>query len=144
MAVLKFGKGRSEVTISGALAERLDRELRDVLGPVADELQRHADEILRNARAQWPVKSGRSQRSWDTALRIQPGSFEIEVSMFNTAGNYVNLIRSTKIGRQKEATRLRSPTSAHVRKPRTEARRELRKTLPKILGEHLERKVLRG
>lgn len=134
---IRVGRGRTAVMIEGVLAEGLDRELRKLLGPVADRLQEEADRILDDARKVWPVKTGKSRDSWETVLTVLPGTFEVEVSMLSDL-KYTRYIQSTKEGDKDLATRLRSPLQEHVRKPARASKKVLKKELPAILGRALQ------
>lgn len=134
---LRVGKGKSMVTIEGALADGLEAELRTALGPVGDAMQAEADRIVREAKADWPVKSGRSRDAWRTDLRIHPGSFEVDVYISNPY-SYTRYVKSTKVGKEDDATRLRSPFQTLVRKPARAADKELAKVLPSIIARALE------
>jgi len=134
---IRVGKGRSAVSIDGPIGDGFEREIRELLGPVLDEIERTADEILATARLEWPVKSGASRDGWRKVLTIMPGEFTVEVSMLNSEP-YVPFIRSTQVGNSEDATRIRSPLQTLIRKPATLAKRELKKSLPKILASAIE------
>ena len=122
---IKLGKGKSTVTISGALGDDIEAELRSILGPVADEMQREADRIMdEEIRPKWPINTGK-----------------VEIVLLNDLP-YTNKIRSSKVGERDDATRYRSPTTVLVRKPATLARRRLRKAIPELLAKHLSDEVL--
>ena len=132
---IKIGRGRAEVTITGALAAQLDRDFRRLLGPVADAMQAEADKIMdTEIKWKWPVKSGKSRESMETVLRVDPGSSVVEV-VFRNDPPYIRFIRSTKVGKREDKTRIRSPLVTHIRKPARAARRVLAKrTLPPLLA----------
>ena len=132
---IKIGRGRAEVTITGALAAQLDRDFRRLLGPVADAMQAEADKIMdTEIKWKWPVKSGKSRESMETVLRVDPGSSVVEV-VFRNDQPYIRFIRSTKVGKREDKTRIRSPLVTHIRKPARAARRVLAKrTLPPLLA----------
>ena len=132
---IKVGRGRAEVTITGALAAQLDRDFRRLLGPVADAMQAEADKIMdTEIKWKWPVKSGKSRESMETVLRVDPGSSVVEV-VFRNDQPYIRFIRSTKVGKREDKTRIRSPLVTHIRKPARAARRVLAKrTLPPLLA----------
>jgi len=141
---IKVGKGRSEVTIDGALGEDLEAELRGILGPVVDEMEAEANRILQEEIGpKWPVKSGKSRDAWTTSLRVQPGELSVEVVLSNPY-NYTRYIKSTKVGEKEDATRIRSPLSVHVRKPAKAAVKELAQRLPDVIARALEEGVLDG
>lgn len=137
---IQVGRGKATVTITGPLARQLDTELRQVLGPLGTELQKRADSILANVRREWPVRTGKSANSWDTSLQIEPGAFKVLAALFSGV-RYVTLIRSSKVGKEENATRLTYPLERLVRKPVRDARRELGKEAASILARHLQEVV---
>lgn len=139
--MIRVGKGRSSVSIDGPLGESLERELRMVLGPVADAMQASADNLLSHARSQWPVRSGQSRDAWTTTLTVIPDSLTVEVSMVNPH-TYVRYLKSTRVGKTQDATRLRSPLQALVKRPARQATRELMADLPLVLARALNDGVL--
>ena len=138
---IKVGRGRAEVTITGALAAQLDRDFRRLLGPVADAMQAEADKIMdTEIKWKWPVKSGKSRESMETVLRVDPGSSVVEV-VFRNDQPYIRFIRSTKVGKREDKTRIRSPLVTHIRKPARAARRVLAKrTLPPLLAGAIQKR----
>ena len=140
-ASIKVGRGRAEVTITGALAAQLDRDFRRLLGPVADAMQAEADKIMdTEIKWKWPVKSGKSRESMETVLRVDPGSSVVEV-VFRNDQPYIRFIRSTTVGKREDKTRIRSPLVTHIRKPARAARRVLAKrTLPPLLAGAIQKR----
>lgn len=133
---IKVGKGRAEVTIEGSIADNLEREIRGLLGPVVDAMDAEADKILANIQKEWPVKTGKSRDAWAKFLRVQPSTFIVEVVLSNPY-DYVRYVKSTKVGSDDNATRLRSPLQTLVRKPAREAEKALKTELPAILAKRL-------
>ena len=140
-ASIKVGRGRAEVTITGALAAQLDRDFRRLLGPVADAMQAEADKIMdTEIKWKWPIKRGRSRDAMETVLRVDPGSSVVEV-VFRNDQPYIRFIRSTKVGKREDKTRIRSPLVTHIRKPARAARRVLAKrTLPPLLAGAIQKR----
>ena len=138
---IKVGKGRSQVTVTGALAEDLMRDFRQILAPVNDAMQAEADKIMdTEIKWKWPVKSGKSRESMETVLRVDPGSSVVEV-VFRNDQPYIRFIRSTKVGKREDKTRIRSPLVTHIRKPARAARRVLAKrTLPPLLAGAIQKR----
>ena len=132
MAII-VGKGKAARRIDGPLADGYEAELREALGPIAVELDRVSAEILSAARAQWPVRSGNSRDAWRVDLRVQPGVYAVE-AFLNNPNDYVRYIRSTKVGRKNDATRIRSPLVTLVRVPAREREKELKRVLPGIVA----------
>lgn len=140
---LTVGKGRAAITLSGPLADGLEREIRTALGPVADRLEQGTKRILRDEiHKHWPVKSGRSLRAWRQTLRVHPGTYKVEATLLN-AIRYVRYIRSRKAGEKRWAggRRYRHVLTWHVRTPMKEERKKVRKELPDLLAQRLERAV---
>lgn len=143
MSVLKVGRGRSEITITGTIAADLTRQIRDTLGPVGALLEREAARILRDEiRPNWPVKTGDSLDGWSTALRVQPGTFIAEAVLFNPHV-YVRYIKSGKRG-EKRGFRIRSPLIEHVRRPVRRAAKRVKREIPILLGSELQKGLRRG
>jgi len=139
-----IGKGRSSITVSGPAVEELDRGLRTMLGPVLEFMQQGAEEILElDIQNNWPVKTGKSLRAWRIQTHLNPGEFKAGVALINDV-EYSRYIKSTKVGKRADATRVRSPLQAHVRKPVRSAKKTLKKELPRILAKHLESEVFNG
>ena len=131
--MIRVGKGQSAVMIDGPLADGLEKQIRELLGPVAVKMQEEADLILTEAQREWPVDSGKSKKGFFTALTVTPGSFRIEVSIINKTP-YTWFIKSTKVGKEEDATRIRSPLQTLVAKPSRKVTRRLKKELPAILA----------
>ena len=140
---IKVGKGRSQVTVTGALAEDLMRDFRQILAPVNDAMQAEADGIMRDEIAKkWPVKSGKSRDGWTTVDRVEPGTSKVEVLLVNPVP-YVRFINSAKLGKKADRVRVRSPYR-ELRKPGSAARRRLKKVLPAILATGIQGRIDNG
>lgn len=131
--MIRVGKGRSAVMIDGPLADGLEKQIRELLGPVAVKMQEEADAIVAKAQSEWPIYSGKSAGAFSTMLTVIPGTFRVEVSVINSAP-YTRYIKSTKVGKSDDATRIRSPLQTLVAKPAREVTRRLKKELPAILA----------
>jgi len=131
---IRVGKGRSAVTISGPLADGIERDVMALLGPVGVALQEEADKILADAAKVWPIKSGDSLKAWKTVLTVDPGTWKVEISRLNHVA-YTKFIKSTKRREDEDRIRYRSPLVAHIRRPATVARRALKKSLVPLLEE---------
>jgi hypothetical protein len=127
---VRVGRGRNAVTITGPLADGIEADIRQILGPVADVLERAADEVLRDSiMPNWPVKSGKSLKAWDKRIQIEPDSWNVGVELYNPL-TYTRYIKSTKRGRRVDAVRPRSPLQQDARKP---AREKLRAVRPELI-----------
>jgi len=135
---IRVGKGKSAVIIEGAIAQDLFKELQDNLGPVIDEIQKAADQVLEEANETWPIKTGKSLAGFYTIPTIN--DFEIEISILNEY-KYVRYIKSDKLGKEDAKVRVRSPLQTDIRKPARAARKVLKKTLPKVFADALEEAI---
>ena len=139
---IRLGRGRGSVTIEGALADDLTAQIKELLGPVFDEMEREADAALADIKATWPVDEGTSLAAWHKELRLHPDSFKVEIALVNSAP-HTRYIKSTKVGEKVAATRLRSPLS-DARKRASAARRALKKSLPGVIERALREGGLGG
>ena len=147
---ISVGKGRANIRFDGALAEtgaEIERNLRELLGPMIDECEREAKHVLRKeVYPNWPIRStkknprGKSIQAWETELRLLPDRLVVEVILRNRLP-YVWFIKSTKKGTRPNALRLRSPFVVHVRKPARLSVRKLAKELPELLAKQLDRVI---
>jgi hypothetical protein len=127
---IRVGRGRSAVTITGPLADGIERDLRQILGPVTDVMERAAEEVLNDSiRPNWPVKSGDSLKAWDTRLQVEPGQWKVAVELYNPL-KYTRYIKSTKRGRRRDAVRVRSPLQKDALRP---ARAKLKEIKPQLI-----------
>ena len=140
--MIRVGSGRSAVTISGPLAEGLERELRAALGPVGDVLVATATEIRDAAAAEWPVRTGRSRDSLRVDLRVDPSSLVVEATI--GVVDYARYIDSSRVGTERNATRSRKPLDTLIRQPAKEAKAELKRRLPEVLARSLQEAIDRG
>ncbi len=140
---LTVGKGKSAITLTGPLADGLERELREMLGPVAGRLEEATNRVIKNEiQRNWPVKSGRSLRAWKQTLRVHPGSMVVEATLLN-AIRYVKFIRSRRAGDRawSGGRRYRHVLTWHVRNPMKEERKQARKELPALLAKRISEVV---
>lgn len=143
MGEIRVGRGRSAVWVTGALADDLTDRLRQHIGPLVDRVEDAAAKVQRQAERTWPQKTGKSRRGFRRVLTISADGMRFEVTILNRE-RYTKYIRSTKLGTRRDATRLRSPLQAEIIKPSRAETRALRKVLPQMLAELLEKRVIRG
>ena len=143
MARLRYGRGRSQVWLDGPLGEKLEDRLREVLGPIVPEMEKAAAQVIKDAQRNWPIQTGKSRDAFFTALTVEGQFTKVTVTILNRY-DYVRYIRSTKRGKKRNAERIRSPARELVIKPSRKAARELKKVLPGLVAEAIERGVFRG
>lgn len=144
MATVKIKSGRSWATVSGPAAAELEAAVRAAMGPAIARVEAEMERVKREHIAQdWPVRTGKSRDAWEIVVKIDPARFKAEVSLDNPY-EYVRYLKSTKEGKDQDATRLRSPLQTDVRKPVTEAKKTLSPEIGKILADYLNGKVFDG
>lgn len=104
---IKIGRGRASVEMTGGLRDVMERVLSQrTYKRLADRLDQEAADLLREARAQWPVshrKGRRPDRSKDalqSGLRlIPPHTIEafVEIDPRSKAIDYAFYIKSAKV-----------------------------------------------
>lgn len=128
--------GEIATTISmktGDLRARLRRAAAAVVEP---EVQT----VYRGVAAGWPVDTGRSLA--DLAVQSQTGDPDKIVRLVGfvgTSSKYIRFIRSSKVGKQKNATLRRAVYTALVRLPTLNARKVIVKKLPTVLIDEVKR-----
>lgn len=140
---LKVGRGRNTVTLTGPIAEGLEGEVRELLGPAADVIDDHVDKLYRRGRSKWPVRSARSIASFERGLRVLPEDERVEGYVAVTARDnrgrpYPRFIRSTREGRREDAVRIRSPLVTELRTPSKQIARDMAEPLREALARALE------
>ena len=132
---IRIGKGRASILIEGPLADGIEAEIEELLGPISKELKREAQAIYDKAVDNWPVRTGLSRDGWTMATQLMPGELSVEVALVNPI-KYVIYIQSGKYG-EDPGHRLVKPIDIWIRKPVREANKRLKATLPGIVGKHL-------
>ena len=136
-----IGRGRAAITITGPTASELEAAVRELMGPAIAEMEREV--LLVRAEhidPDWPVVSGRSRDSWEMVTRLLPEKLAVEV-ILTTRLVYVRYLRSTRVGRAGDATRVRSPIHTEVNKPMRKARRRFKSAIVDILNPILLRAI---
>lgn len=76
MSKLYYRSGKATIEMDDTIAASVRRVLDNVAPETTRELQRAADEIADSARAQWPVKTGKSKAGLVTGLRVTASAVE--------------------------------------------------------------------
>jgi len=139
---IKFGTGKAQISIEGSLAEDLENELREILGPVVETLEDKVEPILSDAKEKWPVRSGKSKEGFSINLAVHPDSYKILIDVSNTEFYTKFIKNSTKVGDKKDAIRPRNPAKEHLIKPARKAAKELKAELVTLLAELIQNNVL--
>jgi len=104
---IRVGKGRASVTITGPIADGLEAQVRDALNGSLGAMEAEADDIIATTRRTWPIASGTSRDALHREVRVQPGGWAVDVVIATV--DYAKFITSTKVGTQRDATRIRNP-----------------------------------
>ena len=131
------------MTITGPTAVELEEMVRRVLGPALDVMQSEVEPIRQRLLEEWPVKTGRSRDAWEMVTQIDPDRMRAGIELHNPLV-YVRYIKTTKEGRRRLATRVRSPLQTEVRRPMSVVRRKLRRRFRRLLPVLLQQEVNRG
>jgi len=91
------GSGKNAVTVDGALAGGILRDLEEAIGrDVVAEVERISEGYRAEAEATWPIRTGRSKEALDTTIRLpEPDVVEGVVSTVE----YGRFIVSAKVGK---------------------------------------------
>ena len=122
MAQIKKKVGGGQATVGGILADP-SKISNAVAAQLAPFVESEALAILANARALWPVYSGKSKGALSVQKRAVVGS-RVEY-LVGTVVDYGYYIRSTKVGKEKDATRLRNVFQELIRKPTIQANKRI-------------------
>lgn len=136
MKTIRVGRGKNAIEVTGALADGMLGELRSALGPVLQEIEQEAAQILADAKKSWPVDSGTSRDSLYSTIQLDPDQSSIGAQILSTE-SYSRYIESSKVGRKKDAVRLRFPMRELLIVPAKTAQNRLKTVLPAILARHL-------
>jgi len=116
MSRVIVGRGRTSATVEGPDAEEWEATIREALGEVVDVLEKAVDEVHADLKKTWPVFRKGSGEGWHKVLQVDPGTNSVRVALVNREP-YVLLIKSTKHGKTRLATRSRNVFQTDVRAP---------------------------
>lgn len=128
---IRVGTGKNAITLTGLDAADIEAEARKLIGPVIDVLEQKAEQIIDDAQKTWPVKTGKSRDGFYKIMTID--GFRFEVSILNKQ-EYVGFIKSSKEGKEENATRWRSPLQTEIRGPVKDAKKELSISLKETIS----------
>lgn len=142
---VRFGRGRAAVWADMPTAQEIEAQVRDLLGPAMELAENEIREIHRDLMDKWPVKTGASRDSWYEALTLEPEKHKLSISLLSN-NDYTIYIKSTSVGTNKDAVRVRSPYQAHVAAPIRAKAKELAADgrLRALLVRHLQEGLSRG
>ena len=132
--IKKSVSGGGAVSVSGVLADP-SRVANAVAAKLAPFVANEARAILARARAQWPVYSGKSKAGLDLQQRAVVGT-RVEY-LLGTSEAYAVYIRSTKVGKEKDATRMRSVFQDLIRKPALAVQRRIADEAIRLAAEEI-------
>lgn len=138
MSRVRYGRGKAAIELDQPDAQEILAGLRESMGPVIDELEKQAQELLAEVQETWPVATGRSKAGFSLVTTVEDG-YTVSVDVLNDV-DYARFIKSTKKGAKSDATRLRQPIKTDVIAPAKTAQKDLAKRLPEILAKYLQAK----
>jgi len=134
--MIRYGKGKTAVTLEGLEAKEIEASLKASFGPVIDALQSAAEKVISAAEKTWPIKTGASKDSFYTVITLSSDT-KIEVSILNKQP-YVPYIKSTKVGKEEGEVRNRAPLQTEIKGPAKVLQKELKLEIPKIFSEFIK------
>jgi hypothetical protein len=137
--MIRVGRGKNSITLSGLEADFLEKSLRESIGPLIKEMEDKADIIINNAQKTWPIKTGASKEGFYKIITLI-NEYSFEISILNKQP-YVPYIKSTAVGTEPDAVRLRSPIQTELKQPLKKIQKELNVELPKLLNKLLSEKI---
>jgi hypothetical protein len=134
---IRVGRGRIAIVISGPIADGIERDVRQILGPVVEVMDQAADEVYTESiEPKWPIKTGKSLKAWTKGLQVMPGTWEVSVEWRNPL-TYTRYIKSTKEGRRSDVRRIRSPLQQDAMKPARKKTRDIKPLLVDALAKSI-------
>lgn len=114
--------------------------VRDALGDAVKVLDDAVEEVEVELKKTWPVFKGRSLAAWERVLVIDPEKMRARVTLQNGLA-YSVLVKSTKHGKNRFATRVRSPIITDARQPIEMKRAEIQEKLKEAVRTALSRRL---
>jgi hypothetical protein len=135
--MIRVGRGKNAITLEGLDAQEIEKELNDAIGPVLKTMNEVAENIIEKTKMNWPIKTGKSKEGFYKITTFEGEGTKIEISILNKEA-YVPYIKSTKVGKEMDVVRNRSPL-AEMRKLTASSRKELAMELKRSLTEQLSK-----
>lgn len=122
--------GNVTFDVRDGLADAVQRTLRNLDDNVLRRANAAADEVFEEARASWPVKTGRSRDGLERVTTVDVGEGTIRVSIRNTV-EYAKYIKAKNLGGK-------SPFVELLRKPLVRVARDLARELVAVARSTVE------
>ena len=116
IGTIRVKNGRSSMVIKGVDAAKVEADLRRVYGPMIEAGKRRADRIHAAMLLTWPILTGTSRTSFHPYILLDPAKYRLEVG-YRSDYPAVWYIKTTKQGRKRDQTRLRSPLQTDLQTP---------------------------
>jgi hypothetical protein len=138
IGTIRVKNGRSSMVIKGVDAAKVEADLRRVYGPMIEAGKRRADRIHAAMLLTWPILTGTSRTSFHPYILLDPAKYRLEVG-YRSEDPSVRYIKTTKQGRKRDQTRLRSPMQSDLIAPMKEERKPYAEEASELLQEALRR-----
>lgn len=142
MQTIRIKHGRTSAIVRGPDAAELEAMVRRAMGPAVELLERARDEVWAIHKLTWPIFTGASVASFEPVLVVDTNRHRIEALM-RTDEPAVRYTKSTKHGKERNATRLRYPLQ-ELRRDMATAGREIAPELRDAIQRALTDEVRRG
>jgi hypothetical protein len=114
MANLRYGTGGLRVTMSDELDQLYRRAIERVAPGVLRRIEDATADVFNAARAEWPVKTGRSRDALEHHVTVSPDQTSVRGSITNPV-KYARYIRAKKLdGKSAFVELLRKPLRARA------------------------------
>lgn len=138
IGTIRVKNGRSSMVIKGPDAAKVESELRRVYAPMIDAGKRRADAVHAGMLLRWPIFTGRSRETFHPYILLDPAKYRLEVG-YRSEDPAVRYIKTTKIMRKRDETRLRSPLQTDLQTPMKAEMKPYRDEAVELLQEVLRR-----
>lgn len=142
-STIRIKHGRTSAIVRGPSAAELEAMVRRAMGPAVELLERARDDVWDIAKLTWPVFTGASRASFEPYLLVDLNKQRIEAGV-RSDEPAVRYIKSTKHGTKRDATRVRSPLQADLRRPMSDAAKAIAPELRDAVQRSLTDEVRRG
>lgn len=143
MQTIRIKHGRTSAIVRGPDAAELEAMVRRAMGPAVELLERARDDVWSIAKLTWPIFTGNSRASFEPYLLVDLNRYRVEAGM-RSDDPAVRFIKSSKHGTKRDSTRIRSPLQADLRRPMTDAGKEIANDLRDAVQRALTDEVRRG
>ena len=137
IGTIRVRNGRSQMVVKGPDAAKIEADLRRLYGPLIDAGKVRADKVHAAMLLTWPILTGASREAFHPFIYLDPAKYRLEVG-YRTDYPAVRYIKTTKQGRKRDQTRLRSPLQTDLQTPMKAEQKPYRAEAVMLLREVLK------